>query len=81
MAEPSFLAGGPTPDEAAAVASVIATVLEEEATARATPPVPPRQSAWVLAWRPREVHAPLPSHSYDAQPWSEHDVETNSDEV
>ena len=80
MADPLFVGGGPTPDEAAAVAVVIEAVLEDEAAARAKPAVPPRQSAWVLAWRPREAQAPLPSHSYDAQPWSELDVEANGDE-
>jgi hypothetical protein len=58
-------------EETAAVASVIAALLEEEANALATPAQVPRQSPWVLAWRPRDVPAPLPSHSYDARPWAE----------
>lgn len=58
-------------EETAAVAAVIAALLEDEATALATPARVPRQSSWVLAWRPRDVPAPLPSHTYDARPWAE----------
>ena len=61
--------GGAGPQEAAAITAVVAKILADEAIARATPPTPPRQSTWVLAWRPREVHAPLPSHTYDATTW------------
>ena len=61
-------------EETAAVAAVIAALLEEEANALATPAQVPRQSSWVLAWRPRDVPAPLPSHTYDARPWA--DVES-----
>ena len=65
------ISGGAGPEEAAAIAAVIALLLEDEANALATPPQAPRQSSWVLAWRPRDVPAPLPSHTYDARPWSE----------
>lgn len=58
-------------EETAAVAAVIAALLEEEANALAIPAQAPRQSSWVLAWRPRDVPAPLPSHTYDARPWAE----------
>lgn len=58
-------------EETAAVAAVIAALIEEEANALATPPQAPRQSSWVLAWRPRDIPTPLPSHSYDARPWAE----------
>lgn len=58
-------------EETAAVAAVIAALIEEEVNALATPAQAPRQSSWVLAWRPRDVPAPLPSHSYDARPWAE----------
>ena len=66
-------------EETAAVAAVIAALLEEEANALATPAQAPRQSPWVLAWRPRDVPTPLPSHSYDARPWAEIES-TNSQE-
>ena len=63
--------GGAGDEEAAAIAAVIAVLLEDEANAMATPPQAPRQSSWVLAWRPRDIPAPLPSHTYDTRPWSE----------
>ena len=65
-------------EETAAVAAVIAALIDEEAEALATPQRAPRQSSWVLAWRPRDVPAPLPSHTFDAQPWSE-SAETSED--
>ena len=64
------IAGGAGPQETAAILAAVSALLQDEATARANPPAPPRQSAWVLAWRPREVHAPLPSHTYDATTWT-----------
>ncbi len=80
MAEITGITGGASTDEAAAIAAAIVRLLEEEAAAAAVPATPPRQSAWVLAWRPREAHAPLPSHTYDAQPWAELD-HGNSDDL
>ncbi len=65
------VAGGAGPEETAAIAAVINTILEEESTALATPAQSPKQSSWVLAWRPRDIPAPLPSHTYDAQPRSD----------
>jgi hypothetical protein len=65
-------------EETAAVAAVIAALIDEEAEVLATPPRAPRQSSWVLAWRPRDVPAPLPSHTFDAHPWSE-SAETSED--
>ena len=64
-------------EETAAVAAVIAALIEEEANVLATPPRAPRQSSWVLAWRPRDVPTPLPSHTFNARPWS--DVEPDED--
>jgi hypothetical protein len=67
-------------EETAAVAAVIAALMEEEARALATPPRAPRQSSWVLAWRPRDVPAPLPSHTYDSRSWAElESAETGED--
>jgi hypothetical protein len=63
--------GGAGPEEAAVIAAVVERLLIDEAAAMATPATPPRQSAWVQSRRPREIHAPLPSHVYDAQPWQE----------
>ena len=72
MSNPRFeITGGAGREETAAIAAVIAALLEDEANALATPPQAPRQSSWVLAWRPREIPAPLPSHTYDARPWAE----------
>ncbi len=64
------ISGDPGPDVAAAIAAAIVHIEAEEAAAMAKPPTPPRQSAWVESWRPREVQAPLPSHVYDARPWA-----------
>jgi hypothetical protein len=71
MAEPVEIAGGAGPREAAAILAAVARVLQDEAQRRAQPSAAPRQSGWVLAWRPREVHAPLPSHTYDTVPWTD----------
>lgn len=65
--------GGAGPEETAAIAAIVNAIAEEEASALATPTQVPSQSSWVLAWRPRDVPAPLPSHTYDAQPWAEVD--------
>jgi hypothetical protein len=65
------ISGRPGHAEAAAIAAVIAALLEEEANALATPAQAPRQSSWVLAWRPRDIPTPLPSHIFDARPWAE----------
>jgi len=65
------ITGGAGPEEAAAIMAVIGHISDEEASARAVPSQRPRQSAWVLAWRPRQNATPLPSHTYDAMPWAE----------
>jgi hypothetical protein len=56
--------------ETAAILAVVARVLEEE-TATTSPPPRPEQTPWVLAWRPKETPAPLPSDRYDVAPWVE----------
>ena len=71
------IVGGAGPHEAAAIMAVLEHLASEEAAARATPASRPRQSSWVLAWRPRQTVAPLPSHNYDAMPWA--DVEPVED--
>lgn len=63
--------GGAGPQETAAILVAVARVLEEESQQRATPEGRPEQSAWVLAWRPREAPAPLPSTTFESMPWSE----------
>lgn len=63
--------GGAEPEVAAAIGALIAYLTNAESMARAQPSRRPRQSPWVLAWRPREIPAPLPSHTYDAQGWTE----------
>ncbi|MDJ0961280.1 MAG: hypothetical protein QNJ88_11510 [Acidimicrobiia bacterium] len=65
------ITGGAGPREAAAILAAVARVLQDEAQRRAQPVSAPRQSGWVLAWRPREIHAPLPSHTYDTVPWAD----------
>ena len=67
----ALITGGAGPEETAAVMAVISYLTEEDASARAAPSQRPRQSAWVLAWRPRQSTTPLPSHTYDAMPWAE----------
>ena len=71
------IVGGAGPHETAAIMAVLQHLATEEATAQATPASRPRQSSWVLAWRPRQTVAPLPSHNYDAMPWA--DVEPVED--
>ena len=72
MTEPRIeIRGGAGTHEAAAIMAVVAHLAAEEAAAAATPSQRPRQSAWVLAWRPRPAVIPLPSDTYDAMPWAE----------
>ncbi len=68
------ITGGAGPRETAAILAVVAHVVDETRIATASPPPPPRQSAWVLAWRPREIPAAMPAHSYDLMPWGERDA-------
>lgn len=71
MTTPQFeIRGGADPAAAAAIGAVIAHLLDEEAVVRAQPIRRPRQSAWALAARPRDIPDPLPSHTYDAPGWS-----------
>ena len=56
---------------AAPGADLDARLKKLEAAAAATPLRRPRQTSWVLAGRPREVPAPLPSHTFDTPGWSE----------
>lgn len=70
--QPAYeISGGAGPAETAAILAVIAHLTDDEAAAMAVPPARPRQSAWVLAWRPRPASPALPSHTFDAMPWSE----------
>ncbi len=66
MTAPFEIVGGAGEAETAAIAAAITRVLRDEAEARGAPPPQPRPSAWVVAWRPREVPAPLPSHTYES---------------
>ncbi len=70
---PPEIVGGAGPHETAAIMAVMAHLAGEEAAAQATPAQRPRQSSWVLAWRPRQTVAPMPSHTYNAMPWAEVD--------
>lgn len=71
MTEFIDISGGPDEQIAAAIAAVVHQLLVDESKARANPAQAPRQSPWVLAWRPREVAAALPSERFEAMPWSE----------
>lgn len=71
MTPPRFeIRGGADPGMAAAIGAVVAHLLDQEASMRAQPARRPRQSAWALAARPRDIPDPLPSHTYDAPGWS-----------
>ena len=61
--------GGAGPETAAAIMAVVAHLIGNEEKLRSHPPRPPRQPAWVQAWRPREIPALLPSHTYDTAEW------------
>jgi hypothetical protein len=69
MSDLMDISGHPGPTEAAAIAAIIGQLTEEARAAAARPSGAPRPSPWVQSWRPREMHNPLPSHVYDAQPW------------
>lgn len=71
MSDGLQITGGAGPQETAAIMAVVAHLNEEDAAAQAMPSQRPRQSAWVLAWRPRPAAPPLPSHTYDAMAWAE----------
>ncbi len=63
--------GGADACMAAAIAATIAHLEDANAeTLSARPPVP-RPSHWVQSSRPREIPTPLPSHVYDAAPWTD----------
>ncbi len=57
-----IITGGAGTDESAAIAAVIAHLLEQEAAAAARPTKRPRQSDWIRAWRPQNVTAAARSH-------------------
>ena len=57
--------------ETAAILAAVARLLQDETIRAAQPTSAPQQSSWVLAWRPREIHAPLPSHTYATMPWAD----------
>lgn len=63
------ISGGAGAGEAAAITAIIAQLIEEARVAAARPAQAPRPSPWVQSWRARDLHDPLPSHVYDAQPW------------
>ncbi len=69
MSDVINISGGAGPEEAVAIAAVITHVVIEARAAANKPQQFPRQSTWVESWRPREIHNPLPSHVYDAEPW------------
>ena len=71
MTRITSIKGGADPCVAAAIAATIAHVEDADAETRATRPPIPRPSHWAQSSRPRENTIPLPSHLYDATPWSD----------
>jgi len=63
--------GGADACMTAAIAATIAHLEEANAETRAIRPPIPRPSHWVQSTRPREIPTPLPSHVYDAAPWTD----------
>jgi len=63
--------GGADPCMTAAIAAAIAHLEILEAETRSTRPPVPRPSHWVQSSRPKEIPPPLPSHTYDAAPWTD----------
>ncbi len=68
MADRIEIRGGAGPQEAAAIAAVIARIEADEAAAAAVRPHPIHKSQWVQASRPLEHLAPVPPEEYDKQP-------------
>jgi hypothetical protein len=62
------ITGGAGPEEAAAIAAVIARIEADEAAAAAVRPHPIHRSQWVQVGRPLEHLAPVPPEEYDKQP-------------
>lgn len=62
------ITGGAGPEEAAAIAAVVASIEQQEREATAVRPKPIRQSQWVRAGRPLERQAPMTSAEYDRLP-------------
>lgn len=63
--------GGADPCVVAAVTAAVAHAEARDAETRATRPPVPRQSHWVQSNRPRDIPTPLPSHIYNASPWTD----------
>lgn len=68
MAEKLEISGGAGPEEAGAIAAVVARIEADELAAAAVRPHPIHQSQWVQAGRPLEHLAPVPPDEYDKQP-------------
>ena len=71
MTRITSIRGGADPCMAAAIAATIAHLEDADADTKATRPPVPRPNHWVQSNRPREHPKPLPSHLYDATPWSD----------
>jgi hypothetical protein len=68
MAEHITIRGGAGPEEAAAIASVVAAIEAEEKAALASRKRPIVRSQWVEATRPLERLAPIPPEEYALRP-------------
>jgi len=65
MAEDLHISGGAGPEEAAAIAAVVARIEAEELAAAAVRPRPIHKSQWSQAGRPLERMAPVPPSEYN----------------
>lgn len=68
MAEDITITGGAGPEEAAAIAAVVAAIEAEEKAALAAEKRPVLRSQWVEAARPLHHTAPLTQDEYEKRP-------------
>lgn len=70
MAERLEIRGGVDPEQAAAIAAIVARIEADELAAAAVRPHRIHRSQWVQAGRPYEHLAPVPPDEYDKAPES-----------
>ncbi len=68
MAEHIEIAGGASPEIAAAIAALVGAIEAEEKAALATQRRPIHRSQWIEAGRPLEHLAPVPPDEYRKRP-------------
>ncbi|MFV1998859.1 MAG: hypothetical protein ACC654_00690 [Acidimicrobiia bacterium] len=65
MADKLHISGGAGPEQAAAIAAVVARIEADERAAAATRPRPIHKTQWSQAGRPLERMAPVPPSEYN----------------